>query len=232
MPNWYSRLAVHTLPTIFVMLQQDEIESLSQGDTESDVVVKLLPRLNSAMSAFSYSRFVTVDLVAPTDTERFRLKRGKVVSAKSAWSILSESEKVRESARIGMVSCLCVQPFRTMDVTREFRLFVRNGKLVAMSQYWLIRHFHRLERRKESYLQLATEFIDSIAWSLPLKDLVVDVYIPTSRKILIMDLNPWGAPTDPLMLNSWDRDWNLPLDCHIVQPPFTLSGDVNVGLSD
>lgn len=229
LPNWYPRLAVHSFPTVFVMLQPEEIAVLKEGEKRGAAVKGLLPRLETAMSTFLYTRFVSVDLVAPTDTERFRLKRGAVRSARSAWNILAESEKVRQSAARGEVSCICIRPFRRMDVTREFRLFVRNGELKGMSQYWLIRHFARLEKRRKRYWELADSFVKANAWSLPMKDLVLDIYFTSAEEILVLDLNPWGDPTDPLMLNHWDRDWeNLPGECRIVPPPHRLTGDINV----
>ena len=115
-----------------------------------------------------------------------------------------------------------------MDVTREYRLFIREGKLLAMSQYWLIRHFRRLVKLKDTYWSKAEKFVNEIAPILEMRDCAMDIYFTASGKILIVDVNPWGPPTDPLMLNSWDRDWNNTSGCFIVPPPHTLSGDVNV----
>ena len=67
-----------------------------------------------------------------------------------------------------------------------------------------------------------------IAGLLPVPDLAMDIYFRKSGGILIIDLNPWGSPTDPLMYNTWDRDWSVPGSCLIVPPPHTVSGDVNV----
>ena len=210
------------------MLQPEEIAVLKEGEKRGAAVKGLLPRLETAMSTFLYTRFVSVDLVAPTDTERFRLKRGAVRSARSAWNILAESEKVRQSAARGEVSCICIRPFRRMDVTREFRLFIRGGKLQAMSQYWLIRHFRRLVELRQTYWSKAEKFVNEIGPVLEQRDCAMDIYFTAGGRILIVDINPWGPPTDPLMLNSWDRDWNATSGCFIVPPPHTVSGDVNV----
>ena len=48
------------------------------------------------------------------------------------------------------------------------------------------------------------------------------------RKVLVLDLNPWGEPTDPLMFRDWNRHVDAPLGCLLVPSPHTLSGDVNV----
>lgn len=227
-PNWYPRLSAHALPTSFVFLQASEIKALIAGETESTPAKNVIARLNLVMRNFSYNRFVSVDLAAPTDTPRFQEKRGAVRSAKSAWHVLAGSTKVKNSAIRGEVTAICIRPFRRMDVTREFRLFIKGGKLKAMSQYWLIRHFHRLERAKEQYWAKAYEFIESNAWALPAPDIVMDIYFTRSGKVLVTDLNPFGPPTDPLMLKSWDQDWSLFPGILLVPTPHVLSGHVEV----
>lgn len=226
--NWYPNLAVNSFPSVFVMLRPEEVTALADGKTSGPVVEGVLPRLDSALRTFSGNRFVSVDLAAPTDTERFRSKRGAVKSASSAWGVLAESMKVRSDAMHGKVSCICVRPFRRLDQTKEFRLFIKDGKLNAMSQYWLIRHFRRLVKYQEKYWTQARNFVDSVSWALPAKDIVADIYFTSQGKVLVIDLNQWGPPTDPLMLNTWNRDWNQEGGYRIVPAPHTLSGDVNV----
>ena len=228
MQDWYPKLSSYSFPAVFLTLKDNEIAALAAGETGSDVVSNVLPRLNQALRTFSGMRFVSVDAVAPTDTERFLKKRGAVSSAKSAWAVLAESSKVRSAAAGGAVSRICVRPFRRMDVTREFRLFIRGGRLLAMSQYWLIRHFRRLVELRQTYWSKAEKFVNEIAPILEQRDCAMDIYFTGSGKILIVDINPWGPPTDPLMLGRWDRDWNAVSGCLIVPPPHTLSGDVNV----
>lgn len=227
-PSWYPRFSAHSLPTSFVFLQASEIKALIAGETETRAARDVIARLALVMRNFSYNRFVSVDLAAPTDTPRFQLKRGAVRSARSAWHILAGSNKVKNSAIRGEVTAICIRPFRRMDVTREFRLFIKDGKLKGMSQYWLIRHFSRLERAKEQYWAKAYEFIEANAWALPAPDIVMDIYFTRSGKILVMDLNPFGPPTDPLMLKTWDQDWSLFPGIQLVPTPHVITGNVEV----
>ncbi len=233
-PIWYPVLAGHTFLTSFVKLRSDSIAALIAGKSSVDddppnlAVKAVIEDLRQPMANIPGNCFVTVDRCAPTDTERFRSKRGAVFSPESAWKFLCRSEKVRESARRGEVEYLCLRPFRRMNRTREFRLFIRDGKLSAMSQYYLIRHFRRLERMRNFYWNQAEEFVERIAWMMPIKTLVMDIYFTSSDQILIIDLNPWGEPTDPLMLRSWDRDWSKPAGIVLMDPPTRISGDVNI----
>lgn len=97
-----------------------------------------------------------------------------------------------------------------------------------MSQRFLIRHFRRLVRRQEDYWNVALRFFDEIKSALPVDTLSVDIYITCNRKVIVLDLNPWGDPTDPLMFRDWNREITEPLGCLLVPPPCMISGDVNV----
>jgi len=226
--SWYGSLAEHTFPASFVRLNASEMDALSNGTLEGDVPTRVIERLRGPMDAFPGNSFVFVDTAAPTDTERFEGKRGAVYSPRSAWRYLCESAKVRGAVASGDSDHICVRPFRRMSQPREFRLFIRSGKLSAMSQYWLIRHFRRLEGRKDRYWKQARDFVDSISWQLPAETLVMDIYFTGRNEILIVDLNPWGGETDPLLLREWDREWSEAEGIHLIPPPVKIGGDINV----
>ncbi|MBQ3904147.1 MAG: hypothetical protein II744_04145, partial [Eubacterium sp.] len=59
----------------FVFLQASEIKALIAGETESTPAKNVIARLKLVMRNFSYNRFVSVDLAAPTYTPRFQEKR-------------------------------------------------------------------------------------------------------------------------------------------------------------
>ena len=231
MVNWYPFFAGKTFMTSFVKLRSEAIQALANGETEGSegsAVDLTIKDLRKAMSLISGNSFVSVDLCSPTDTERFETKRGAVYSAESAWFNLASSTKVRQSAAAGEVEYISIRPFRRMNRPREFRLFIKDGKLKAMSQYYLIRHFRRLEGVKNNYWEMAKNFVDEISWNLPIKDIVMDIYFTSNQEIYIVDFNPWGNPTDQLMLNSWERDWSEEIGIILMPPPMSISGDVNI----
>ena len=233
MPEWYSAFAAWTFPTSFIRLKDDVISYLASEDDErekfnADFVPGLISELGKVMARMSGAQVVSVDTCSPTDTERFENKRGAVHSPESAWRYLCKSEKVRNAARNGEVRHICVRPYRHMTLAREFRLFVVDGKLAAMSQYNLIRHFYRLDGVKEDYLALAEKFVSDVAWKIPVDRVVIDIYITSSNKVMVIDLNPWGEPTSPLLLRKWERDWSVPAGIVLMEIPRKISGNVNV----
>ncbi len=229
--NWYPVLREHTFPTGFVVLNQDSLSALQAGVTAGDqdrAVAETISRMQSVMRNIPGNSFVFTDECAPTDTERFYGKRGAVYSAKSAWKYLALSEKIRNAAAAGKVSCIALRPFRRMSRTREFRLFIRDGQLLGASQYNLVRYFHRLDRNRENYWEILKKFFKKVRKHLPPEAMVMDVYITSADEVLIIDFNPWGPPTDPLLMRSWERDWTVKPELEIIEFPTEITGDVNV----
>jgi len=226
-PVWYPVLAAHTFLTSFVRLKPEAVNALAMGEIvggdSHPEVREAIDSLRQPMSVIPGNCFTSVDTCAPTDTERFIYKNGAVFSPESAWRYLALSRKVRTAAANGEVQNICLRPFRRMNRTREFRLFIKDGKLAAMSQYHLIRHFRRLEGDKQNLLRRAEDFVNEISWLLPIRDLVMDIYFTADHRILIVDLNKWGDPTDPLLLRSWDRDWSEPAGIVLMPPPMAVS---------
>ena len=231
-PEWYPILASYTFLTTFVRLRS-EAQLLLAGKIADDGAVeeiseRIIADLKQPLASVNGPCFVSVDTCAPTDTERFAKKGGAVFSAESVLRILRESKKVREAAQAGLVENICIRHYRNMTAPREFRLFIHNGELNAMSQYHLTRHFRRLEGVRERYWEAAQKLVEDVAWRLPVKNLVMDIYFTHSGKILILDLNPWGEPTSPLLLNSWSRDWETKAGIVLIPPPKPIKGNVNV----
>lgn len=229
-PNWFPVLGAHTFITMFMKLAPDEIAALAAGEESGEAAEKAIARLKPIMQSIPGHCFVSTDVCAPVDTERYELKRGAVYSARSAWQWLARSKKVQQAARDGFVTTVCIRPFRRMSPPREFRLFIKDRKLAAASQYHLIRHFRRLEGVKDQYWKLLDDSVNSISGNLQLKDVVMDVYVTRSRKVMIIDLNEFGLPTDPLLLKSWNINWyDVPEPkLKLMPPPFRISGEVKV----
>ena len=234
--SWYEMLEPFTWPTKFVKLQDKMITALAAGMNEHEAKdflysaegKEMMHELVEPLSHIPGNAFAFVDSCAPTDTERFANKRGAVYSPRSVLFYLLQSRKVAEAAARGEVQHICLRPFRRITRAREFRLFIYEGKLSAMSQYHLVRHFRRLEGVKDTYWKQAVKFVDKVIGRLPVKTLVMDVYITSAKEFLIVDLNPWGGDTDPLLLRKWDRDWSTPVGIQLMAPPTAVSGDVKV----
>ena len=206
--SWYSTLADHTFPATFVKLKESDLGMIVRQDTESPEAKILIKRIKSAQARFSGATFVFADNVAPTDTVRFKEKKGAVHSAESAWKNLIGSKKIRGAAAEKEFEYICVRPYRNMSHPREFRLFIYNGELKGMSQYLLDRAYKRLFIKKDLYWSKAKKLISEISWLLPDKNITLDIYFTSGDEILLLDFNAWGGVTNPLLFKAWNVDWN------------------------
>ncbi len=232
--SWYDRLGYHSFPTVFVGLRADQKTALLEAagrdvvdSPTSSVEKSVAAALQKAIRALPGSCFVGADVCAPTDSPLFA-ESASVSNGDRAWQMLTSSPKVRQALQQDQTSRLTVRPFRNMNRIREFRLFLYDRELVAMSQMNLERHFKRFARRHDQLwgqgCELATAFRDG----LPADHAVVDIYFCSNGDALLVDMNQWGEPTDPLLLRTWDQDWTARPGLKLIAPPLDLSGDVSV----
>lgn len=226
--DWYADLGDTTFPTVFLRLREAEIAALVAGQADGDVVRGVQARLDHTISELPGSSFVHADACAPTDAPAFQAGDIAVKTGKAAWQMLIGSQKVRAAFQSGVTERLCLHPYRRMDRIRELRMFIRGRRLVGMSQYNLQRHFGRLAARQDAIWSAGQELAVRIADLLPRDDQTIDVYVTSSGALIVLDLNPWGPPTDPLLYREWDHDWSDTPGLRLIQKPMELKGDVEV----
>ena len=113
-----------------------------------------------------------------------------------------------------------------MTREREFRLFVKAHRLIAMSQRYLDNYLPKIEKRKESIWLMAGKFIKQISNFLPDQDIVMDTYLNSVDQWMIIDLNPFGPETDSLLLRNWD--WNTEIGLKLISKPTQMKGRIEV----
>jgi hypothetical protein len=226
--SWYTSLGNYTFPTIFVHLTPAEIAALVAGEQTSRTVKGVVRKLQRAVKTLPGSSFVHADVCAPTDAPLFSDARGRVTSGRRAWEMVIASEKVREAFEQGLTERLALHPYRRMNPEREFRMFVKGRRLLGMSQRWLENYHASLHRNADEIWHKAGELAADIAPFLPAADVVADVYLTSVGDYLLIDLNSWGPPTDPLLMRNWDRDWDAEVGLRLVPKPIVLRGNVEV----
>jgi len=224
--HWYLSLGNFSFPTVFIRLRQAEIQALLANDTKNPAGRQLLHRLHEDLDIFPGAGFISADVCAPTDSPHYR--RGGVSTGRQAWDLLATSKKVTQALREGQTEHLTLRPYRRMDPTREFRMFIRERKLLAMSQYFLIRHFARLDRRQDEIWKKAENFAGELADFLPVADVTADLYLCSNGRMLLVDLNPWGPPTDPLLFRNWERNWSESSGLKLISKPMKMKGEISV----
>jgi hypothetical protein len=90
-----------------------------------------------------------------------------------------------------------------MNPSVEFRCFVRNRKLIGLTQRDL-NHFDFLFDLQDRLRSKIQEFFDvRLRDTFPDDNFVFDVYVPNPyERVWLVDVNPWAPRTDPLLF-SW-----------------------------
>lgn len=90
-----------------------------------------------------------------------------------------------------------------LNPSLEFRCFVRNRRLVAVSQREM-NHFDFLFDLRNKFKRKIDDFLETkLLDNFPDDNFVFDVYLPPPHeKVWLIDINPWAPRTDPLLF-SW-----------------------------
>jgi len=107
-------------------------------------------------------------------------------------------------------SSLIIRPWYNIDVDMEFRCFVSQGVMTAISQYNHGMYFKRLFNLKDNLRAQIVQFWTSEcqqALSSKFKDYVIDIAV-CKDQCYVIELNPWEAGTDAALF-SWKEDHNL-----------------------
>ncbi|EXJ83725.1 cell division cycle protein 123 [Capronia coronata CBS 617.96] len=95
-----------------------------------------------------------------------------------------------------------------LNPSLEFRCFVRNRKLIAISQREM-NYFEFLFELRQSFKAKIQDFLELLS-GFPDDNFVFDVYIPPPHdRVWLIDINPWAPRTDPLLF-SWLEILQIP----------------------
>jgi hypothetical protein len=85
----------------------------------------------------------------------------------------------------------------------EFRIFVRNRKIIGISQREP-QYFAFLHEMKAQLQHIILAFFEKMQ-NFADENFVVDVYIPPPHeRVWLVDINPWAERTDPLLFSWWE----------------------------
>ncbi|KAJ6917244.1 hypothetical protein NC652_019573 [Populus alba x Populus x berolinensis] len=92
----------------------------------------------------------------------------------------------------------------------EFRCFVRGQQLVGISQREVTTFYPTLLEKKNDLELLIKEFFtENVRQKFESENYTFDVYVTTDGRAKILDFNPWGAFTLPLLFTWEELEQNL-----------------------
>ncbi|XP_070559091.1 translation initiation factor eIF2 assembly protein-like isoform X1 [Ptychodera flava] len=100
---------------------------------------------------------------------------------------------------------LVLRKWRNVIEGMEFRVFVRNRNIIGISQRHYTNHYPHIDKMKVEIQQEIEDFFkEHIQQTFPDDNFIMDVYRRKEECILVIDFNPFGESTDPL-LYSWEE---------------------------
>ncbi|KAI8913589.1 D123-domain-containing protein [Gorgonomyces haynaldii] len=114
---------------------------------------------------------------------------------------------------------LVLRQWYTLHPSNEFRCFVRNNEIIGISQRDTTNYYPFLKEKIDDYQEIIFElFEDKIQGKFADPSFVLDIYInPGNEKAFIMDFNPFGPTTDPLLFRWESLSAMTVYDCRIVK---------------
>lgn len=104
---------------------------------------------------------------------------------------------------------LVLRQWFAINPALEFRVFVKDGKVAAISQRDL-NYYDYLDKLTDTFKDLIDEFVeDEMVPQFPDKSFVTDLYIPRPfNRVFLIDINPFSRKTDPLLF-TWNEIINI-----------------------
>jgi hypothetical protein len=105
---------------------------------------------------------------------------------------------------------------------REFRCFVINKTLTAISQRDLSRYYPEIKQDKNAILVRIQEFYDGIIRdTFPLETFAFDCYVPenSTDRLRVIDFNPPAGATSALLFEEWEQIYTLYSTAHTASSP-------------
>lgn len=100
----------------------------------------------------------------------------------------------------------------------EFRCFVRDKRLVGVSQREVTTFYPALIEKKSDLRVSIQEFFDSnVKQQFESEKYTFDVYITSDERVKIVDFNPWGGFTLPLLFTWEELEQNISEESNIYE---------------
>ncbi|TLD06028.1 uncharacterized protein PgNI_08973 [Pyricularia grisea] len=142
-----------------------------------------------------------------------------------------DSSAASSTSKLGFQPVLVLRPYFKPQPSLEFRCFVKQRNLVAISQRDL-KNYDFLDSLRPAIIARVRELFNKVLrFTFPDDSFVFDVYIPEGddddddetdcrlSRARLIDINPWAPRTDSLLF-----DWEELLDLRVPRPVLGTSG--------
>lgn len=208
--NWHPTLKELSFKTHIVELSPDDQRALlsaSDPKERSEEFVKinsLIHKLDEAIVDFkNLPVFTRLSSRSPKDSfsEDFACKSGKDII-----NLFSSSMRVIDDLieyKYADIKCfLLLREFAEIPKHQEWRIFIKGGEIVGVTQYFYHEHFPAIDSSISYTIKRINDFVLPLIPLLP-ENVVIDIW--AKDKPVLIEINPYGL-SDPCLLNYDDMD--------------------------
>jgi hypothetical protein len=113
---------------------------------------------------------------------------------------------------------LVLKQWYDLDKSLEFRVFVKNYRIVGVSQRDIFNYYVFLDEVlvENEFMKLISEFHDVIP-EFSASCYTFDIYIEKSNRVILIDFNNWGEATDGLLYDWQEFDEELHCEIRLIE---------------
>eukprot|EP01130_Rhizamoeba_saxonica_P009702 TRINITY_DN3957_c0_g1_i3.p1 TRINITY_DN3957_c0_g1~~TRINITY_DN3957_c0_g1_i3.p1 ORF type:complete len:286 (-),score=52.58 TRINITY_DN3957_c0_g1_i3:79-936(-) len=89
----------------------------------------------------------------------------------------------------------------------EFRGFVHNNTLTAVSQYYTLAYYPQLKENQDELINCITSYYEEIVDKIPIDNYIIDFVVNPSG-VKVIELNPWATTTGAALF-EWSKDRSI-----------------------
>jgi len=229
--NWPTMLYNESISTILIRLDDREVASLIAYNNNTidetcevptkeneSTLLSIQNKISNCIDRFPNGAFIKLGSRSPKDSYEGYKEGFKCLDGEKAIKLFNDSERIRDDLELaknyGYSPYIAIREWLDIPEWSEFRGFIRNRKLVGLSQYNY--------RSKKPYAEIMKN-ASSIEWAIQRKseyiadllhmpDVVVDLFYKskyygneTVSEVKVIEINPFDIWTDPCLFN-WNKD--------------------------
>ena len=204
----------HDLDAYDSSSEAQDLENANEDENQNQISFPLIQsQIQDAIHQLDGIVFPKLNWSSPKDASWITLDSTlKCRDASDIFLLLKSSDFIQHDLSMAQLHSiplvLCLREWFDLNPSMEFRCFIKNQKIIGISQRDIGQFYDFLESMTSDVSYRIQEFYNTIVnpkWQM---DCVMDVYLTKSKRVLLMDLNPFQEFTDSLLFQ-----WNELQEC-------------------
>lgn len=204
--DWNETLINNSMPFTAIKISPDFTERILDVEGNKEKFMKVLPEFQDIINPYLKGEmfFKTI-----TRSPKDFISNCRVQYAVDILSCILGSERVFEDLCLLKYIDKCyliLRPFIHIEKRNEFRVFIYDGEINGISQYFYNETFNYTEQELEDIERTITTFVQGVVIpNVPRSNLVCDVLVNTGGKLVkLIELNPYWM-SDPCLFGAYSQ---------------------------